>query len=41
MLQVLSKPACTLRAGIADGWEYEIRPPEPLLGFLLKININN
>jgi hypothetical protein len=29
------------RAGIADGWEYEIRPPEPLLGFLLKININN
>jgi len=20
--------------GIADGWEFEIRPPEPLLGFI-------
>jgi len=24
---ILSKPACALRAGIADGWEFEILPP--------------
>jgi len=29
------------RAGIADGWEFEIRPPEPLPGILIKINIKN
>ena len=29
------------RAGIADGWEFEIRPQEPLLGFLIKINNKN
>jgi hypothetical protein len=29
------------RAGIADGWEFEIHPPEPLPGFLIKINIKN
>ena len=29
------------RVGIADGWEFEIRTPEPLPGFLLKINIKN
>jgi hypothetical protein len=28
-----------LTVGIADGWEFEIRPPEALPGFLLKINI--
>ena len=29
------------RAGIADGWEFEIRPPELLPGFLIKLNIKN
>jgi len=29
------------RTGIADGGEIEFRPPEPLPGFLLKINIKN
>jgi len=28
-------------AGIADGWESEIRPPELLRGFLIKINNKN
>jgi len=32
---------CSQRAGIADGLELKFRPPEPLLGFLLKINIKN
>jgi len=34
-------PTCSQRAGIADGGEFYIRPPEPLPGFLLKINIKN
>jgi len=38
---ILSKPACALRAGIADGWELVFLPPEPQPGFLLKINIKN
>ncbi len=29
------------RKSIADGWELEFRPPEPLPGFLLKLNIKN
>jgi hypothetical protein len=29
------------RAGIADGGEFYIRPPEPLPGFLIKLNIKN
>jgi hypothetical protein len=29
------------RTGIADGWEFEIRPPELLPGFLIKLNIKN
>jgi len=29
------------RTGIADIEEIEFRPPEPLPGFLLKINIKN
>jgi hypothetical protein len=27
MMQLFMKPACTLRAGIADGGEFYIRPP--------------
>jgi len=30
-----------LTVGIADGWEFEIRPLELLPGFSLKINIKN
>jgi hypothetical protein len=30
---------CSQRTGIADDWEFEIRPPELLPGFLIKINI--
>jgi hypothetical protein len=29
------------RAGIADGGEIEFRPPEPLPGILIKLNIKN
>jgi hypothetical protein len=29
------------RAGIADGGEIEVRPPELLPGFLIKLNIKN
>jgi len=29
------------RAGIADVGEFYIRPPEPLPGFLIKLNIKN
>jgi len=29
------------RAGIADGWEFYIRPPELLPVFLIKLNIKN
>ncbi len=29
------------RAGIADGGEFYIRPPELLAGFLIKLNIKN
>ena len=29
------------RAGIVDGGELEFRPPEPLPGFLIKLNIKN
>ena len=29
------------RTGIADGGEIEFRPPEPLPGFLIKLNIKN
>jgi hypothetical protein len=32
---------CSLRAGIADGGEFYIRPQEPLPGFLIKLNIKN
>jgi hypothetical protein len=28
---------CLQRTGIADGWEFEIRPPEPLPGLLIKL----
>jgi hypothetical protein len=31
---------CAQRAGIADGGEFYIRPPELLPGFLIKLNIN-
>ncbi len=29
------------RTGIADSGEFYIRPPEPLPGFLIKLNIKN
>jgi hypothetical protein len=29
------------QAGIADGGGFYFRPPEPLPGFLIKLNINN
>jgi hypothetical protein len=32
---------CPQRSGIADGGEFYIRPPEPLHGFLIKINNKN
>jgi len=32
---------CGYRAGIADGGELDIRPPELLPDFLIKLNIKN
>ncbi|MBX2934566.1 MAG: hypothetical protein KF825_09985 [Ferruginibacter sp.] len=37
----VSQYSSSQRTGIADGGEFYIRPPEPLPGFLIKLNIKN
>jgi hypothetical protein len=38
MMFEVSLLGCCQRTGIADGWEFEIRPPKLLPGFLIKLN---